>query len=927
MQTKTTCPYCGVGCGIIAERGDNGRVSIKGDPEHPANYGRLCSKGAALAETLDLDGRLLRPMIGDRGTDWDEALDAVAAGLHRVIAEHGPEAVAFYVSGQLLTEDYYVANKLMKGFIGSANIDTNSRLCMSSAVAGYKRAFGSDSVPCSYEDVETAELVVLVGSNTAWCHPVLYQRLAQAKERRPQMKVVVIDPRRTETCAIADLHLPLAPGSDAILFNGLLLHLDRCGKRNEAYLSSSTRGAGEALASARLSSPDIASVALQCGLDDSAVEQFYDWFAATDRVVTVYSQGVNQSSSGTDKSNAIINCHLLTGRIGLPGMGPFSVTGQPNAMGGREVGGLANQLAAHMDFTPDDIDRVARFWRAPGVARRPGLKAVDMFDAIERGAIKAVWIMATNPVVSLPDADRMRRALQNCPLVIVSDCIADTDTLRLAHIRLPALAWGEKEGSVTNSERRISRQRPFLPPPGEARADWWIIAQVAQRLGYGAQFAYAQPAEIFREHAALSGFENDGRRAFDIGAWGTIDAADYAALTPTQWPLPASMPPAALAPPCASPLPASMPPAALAHPCASPLPAVRVQRTKRLFGDGRFYTEDGCARLVAVTPRPCADPIAAGDGRRLTLNTGRVRDQWHTMTRSGRASRLMRHCAEPYVQIHPQDAARFDVEDGALARVASSLGHVVVRAKIDARQRPGSLFVPIHWNDVNASRARIDALIPAHTDPVSGQPESKHAAAMIEPYRPAWHGFLLSRRVLNVTAPYWVRARGKGLWSYELAGDALPADWARFAREMLCAAERGEWIEYFDVASQTYRAARLRNGQLESCLFVGRSPRLPSRQWLEQLFLHERLNENERLDVLSGRVGYKGDADGGPTICACHNVGEATLYAAIHAQGLDSVEAIGTALKAGTHCGSCIPELNRLLEGQRQGRSDQVSKS
>ena len=881
-QTRTTCPYCGVGCGVIASVDDDGSVSIKGDPEHPANHGRLCSKGVALAETLVLDGRLLEPMVDGRSCGMDEALDTVAARLRAVIAGHGPDAVGFYISGQLLTEDYYVANKLMKGFIGSANIDTNSRLCMSSAVAGYRRAFGSDTVPCSYEDLEQADLVVLVGSNAAWCHPVLYQRLVQAKSERPQMQIAVIDPRRTDTCEGADLHLPLAPGTDAVLFNGLLLHLAQTGKLNDSFVSASVSGVNAALANARSSSPDIAAVAVRCGLDRTLVTQFFDLFAVTERVVTVYSQGVNQSSSGTDKINAIINCHLLAGRIGRPGMGPFSITGQPNAMGGREVGGLSNQLAAHMDFTPDAVSRVGRFWQAHRMAQKPGLKAVELFDAVADGRIKAIWIMATNPVVSLPDAERVRRALAACPLVIVSDCVADTDTVRLADIRLPALGWGEKEGSVTNSERCISRQRCFLSPPGEAKADWWLICQVAQRLGYGAQFDYAQAAEIFREHAALSGFENEGGRAFDISTWATIGAADYAALTPTVW----------------------------------PQPAAGKQRPGRPFSDGRFYTDDGRARLVPVTPRPCADPIATDENRHLTLNTGRVRDQWHTMTRSGGISRLMRHCFEPYAQIHPHDAARSDIENGALVRVSSPLGRVVVRARVDIRQRRGSLFVPIHWNDVYASCARVGALIPGHADPVSGQPELKHAAAVIEAYRPAWYGLLLSRRVLKVISPYWVRARGKKVWMYNIAGDTPPSDWARFARDMLCTADRGEWIEYFDAASITYRAARLRDGTLESCLFVSRSPQLPSRWWLEQLFLRGRLNAGERLGILSARTAKDGDADTGPTVCACHNVSEANIRTAIRDRRLESVEAIGAVLKAGTHCGSCLPELRRMLGEQ-----------
>jgi assimilatory nitrate reductase catalytic subunit len=469
---RTTCPYCGVGCGIKATPMADGAL-IEGDPDHMASRGRLCVKGSALGETLGLDGRLLAPAIREhgrlRGASWEEALDKVASTFASIIAEHGPDSVAMYVSGQLLTEDYYVANKFMKGFVGSANIDTNSRLCMSSAVAGHKRAFGEDLVPGCYEDFELAELIVLVGSNTAWCHPTLFQRITKAKEARPSLRIVAIDPRRTATCELADLHLPVKAGTDVWLFNGLLSYLARSGAADDGFVAAHTAGLDAALAEAD-GCAGIGSVARTCGVDPQQLLAFYEMFAATDKVVTAFSQGVNQSSSGTDKVNSIINCHLLTGRIGRPGMGPFSLTGQPNAMGGREVGGLANMLAAHLDFDkPVHREAVRSFWDAPRIADKPGLKAVDLFRAIEEGKVKAVWIMATNPVVSLPDADQVRRALERCELVVVSDMSGDTDTARLGHVLLPALGWGEKDGTVTNSERCISRQRRFLPAPGQAR--------------------------------------------------------------------------------------------------------------------------------------------------------------------------------------------------------------------------------------------------------------------------------------------------------------------------------------------------------------------------------------------------------------------------------------------------------------------------
>src|SRR6202162_126224 len=539
---RTTCPYCGVGCGVLAQADDRGGAAIAGDPTHPANLGRLCSKGSALGETVGLAGRLLHPMLrGSNGVlaraGWSEALDRVADGFRAIIERDGPDAVAFYLSGQLLTEDYYVANKLMKGFIGSANVDTNSRLCMASSVAGQRRAFGADTVPGTYADLDQADLIVRVGSNAAWCHPVLFQRIMRNKTERGA-RIVVIDPRRTVTAQEADLFLAIAPGTDTVLFSGLLVHLAERGALDAAYVEAHTTGFAETLARARDIAPDVATAALLGGVAEADVAQFFNLFYASARTVTGYSQGVNQSAQGTDKVNAIINCHLATGRIGRPGMGPFSLTGQPNAMGGREVGGLANQLAAHMGFAPDEIDRVRRFWNAPSMATREGRKAVQMFEAIERGEIKALWVMATNSAVSLPRAGAMRAALERLELFVVSENVLSNDTVNAgAHVLLPAAAWGEKHGTVTNSERCISRQRAFLPPPGEAKPDWWIVAAVARRLGFGEAFSYRSEADVFREHAALSGFENAGTRDFDLGGLATISDHDYDALEPVQWPV------------------------------------------------------------------------------------------------------------------------------------------------------------------------------------------------------------------------------------------------------------------------------------------------------------------------------------------------------------------------------------------------------
>src|SRR6266571_9181395 len=523
--TRTTCPYCGVGCGVLATPDNSGGAAISGDPEHPANFGRLCSKGSALGETLGLESRLLYPMIrcGKGSMErvaWSDALDHVAHRFQHIIERDGPGAIAFYLSGQLLTEDYYVANKLMKGFLGSPNVDTNSRLCMASTVAGQRRAFGADTVPGSYEDFDQADLLILVGSNAAWCHPVLFQRMVENKRARGA-KIVVIDPRRTATGEDAELYLPVAPGMDTALFCGLLAHLaDRCAV-DYRYIDAHTSGFENALAQARMIAPDLVTTAKLTRLPRADVARFFDLFRDTPNTVTCFSQGVNQSAQGTDKVNAIINCHLATGRIGRRGQGPFSLTGQPNAMGGREVGGLANPLAAHIAFTSEDIDRVRRFWNAPRVAPREGPKAVQMFDAIARGRIKALWVMATNPAVSLPRASHVREALKKLDLFVVSENVLANDTVNAgAHILLPALTWGEKDGTVTNSERRISRQRRFLPAPGAARADWQTVCDVARRMGFSG-FDYPNAAAIFREHARLSSFENEGTRDFDLSALNT----------------------------------------------------------------------------------------------------------------------------------------------------------------------------------------------------------------------------------------------------------------------------------------------------------------------------------------------------------------------------------------------------------------------
>jgi assimilatory nitrate reductase catalytic subunit len=864
---RTTCPYCGVGCGVLATPQGNGTVTIVGDPVHPANFGRLCSKGSALGETVGAEGRLLHPQINGRRASWNAALELVAQRFSATIAEHGPDSVAFYVSGQFLTEDYYVANKLMKGFI-----DTNSRLCMASSVAGHRRAFGTDTVPGTYEDLELADLVVLVGSNLAWCHPVLFQRLTAARERRPEMRIVAIDPRRTMTARAADLHLAIAPGGDVALFNGLLTWLARNGHADPVYLDRHVSGIEATRAAAEC---DVAQVAALTGLPPVQIVTFYELFAASSRVVTAYSQGVNQSSAGTDKVNAIINCHLYTGRIGRPGMGPFSLTGQPNAMGGREVGGLANQLANHLALEePEHRRAVQDFWQSPRMAERPGLKAVELFDAVRDGRVKAIWIAATNPVDSLSDADRVRDALRACPLVVVSDMTAETDTAALAHVLLPAAAWGEKDGTVTNSERRISRQRAFLPAPGEAKPDWWMFAELGRRMGWPDAFAYSGPADIFAEYARLSAHRPDLRRDFDIAA---LADAPYDAIEPVQWP---------------------------------------VGGDERFFADGNFFTPDRRARMVPTPFRAPATQTSAAYP--FSLNTGRIRDQWHTMTRTARTARLMSHIAEPFVEIHPDDAAALDIQPATLVRVSTAHGTLLGRAIVTDSQRPGVLFAPMHWTEQFSSQGRVGALMAPNTDPVSGQPELKFTPARAERYEARWYGFaVLATRPAAIAAPYWALARLQHGWSLELADAAAPAAWDGVLPALLppAAGER-EAVAYVDRASGQHRLAVFEDGRLLGALFAAAGPVEVARAWVAAQLTPDIMPPQQRLRLLAGRAG--GDsADPGATICVCFGVGANQIVEAATRHGCTTVEAVGRRLGAGTNCGSCRGEIAKLIGEHR----------
>ncbi|WP_245879702.1 nitrate reductase [Zobellella endophytica] len=852
----TTCPYCGVGCGVKVD--SQGIPS--GDTQHPANLGALCVKGMALGESQTLPNRLLYPRVNGEQVDWPQAVEHIAHRLGDIIERHGPGAVAFYGSGQMLTEDYYVANKLMKGFIGSANIDTNSRLCMSSAVAAHQRAFGEDAVPASYDDIDDAELVVIVGANTAWTHPVLFRRLEAAKAANPNQQWVVIDPRATATSQQADLHLAVTPGTDLVLFNGLARRILDSDRLDRHFVEQHVAGFPELYR--QLSGPEYRpdNVARVTGLSIAELNRFYQLFLDHPRTLTLFCMGINQSLRGTDNAGAIINCHLLTGRIGKPGAAPFSLTGQPNAMGGREVGGLANQLAAHMDFAPANRDKVARFWGSDRLARAPGHKAMEMIDAIERGEIKALWVMGSNPAVSLPDSARARRALAKCELLIVSDISPNTDTAKLAQVLLPAAGWGEKDGTVTNSARIISRQRPFKPAPGAARPDWWALCQVARAMGFGEAFGFASAADVFREHAALTGFENHGERLFDISALSTLSDDEFNALIPRSWPL-----------------------------------AGRDGGPARLFAEGRFPTPDGKARLQLSAPL-----APAGGGAELLLNTGRLRDQWHTMSRTGHVARLMAAATEPQAQIHPDTLARHGLNKAELIELRNEHGATLVRPVADEGMAPGQVFVPMHWSEEFSAGGRVNDLVEARGCALSGQPAFKQNPVQVSAVEHRWQASWIATEAPAWLPQWWSRrplAQGE-CWSLiDSRSDAEEA------RTRLTA--EGSWLDW--PLPQGRLLVNLEQGKIAGLLLLGLSPWHINPDPLAAL-LGTALQPSLLLGQLSQAL-----AGNSKLVCSCWSVSEAQIRRAVEQHDITELPQLQQLLKCGTRCGSCVPELKQIL--------------
>lgn len=691
---KSTCCYCGVGCGVVVKKTRDGHISVEGDPDHPSSKGMLCSKGMNLHYTvMDTTDRLLYPQMrwnrqGDlQRVTWDTALERAAAVFKTFIEKYGPDSVGFYASGQCLTEEYYVVNKLIKGFIGSNNIDTNSRLCMSSAVVGYKMALGEDSVPCSYEDIELADCFLIAGSNPAWNHPIVFRRMEAHKAAHPRVKFIVVDPRRTDTAKMADLHLQIKPGTDIVLLNAIAKGLISRGYIDENFIKNHTEGYD--IYRVKVAERDMREAAKICGISLHDIHQAVEYIGKSKGFISMWAMGFNQSVIGVNKNLALLNLHLITGHIGKAGSGPFSLTGQPNAMGGREVGGLSNLLPAHRNLAdPAHRQEVADFWGVPSLNPKPGYPATEMFQALKDGRMKAIWIMCTNPMVSLPNSNLVEEALKAAKFVVVQDVSNRSDTLAYADLVLPAAAWSEKTGTMTNSERRISHLSQFNEPIGEALPDSEIIVKFAHKMGFGYAFNYQNSAEIYDEHVRLTKGTNidvSGVSHERLRSQGTL-----------QW----------------------------------PVPSTQSNGTPRLFADGQFFTPSGKAQIKTVSDENQSEPLTPQHP--LVLTTGRIRDQWHTMTKTGRVNKLNQHIPKAFLEINPLDATERGIKDGNIVTIQNDRGEVQVIAKVTTDIRQGVVFLPMHWGKVlQSTAARANNITSDLLDPYSKEPDFKFAAVQV----------------------------------------------------------------------------------------------------------------------------------------------------------------------------------------------------
>ena len=923
-ETRSTCPYCGVGCGVIIES-QGGQISgVRGDPEHPANFGRLCTKGSTLHLTASAavtrQTRLLQPLQRlQRGgptqpISWHDALELAADRFADVLQAHGSDAAGFYVSGQLLTEDYYVFNKLVKGLVGSNHIDTNSRLCMSSAVAGYKLTLGADAPPACYDDLALAETVFITGSNMAWAHPILFRRLEDARRANPAQKWIVADPRRTETAAQADLHLALLPGSDVALCHGLLHLLLWEELTDPGFIAAHTTGFAALKARVREYTPR--ETARLTGLKEEDLVTAARWFGQSKATLSLYCQGLNQSVAGTDKNAALINLHLATGQIGKPGAGPFSLTGQPNAMGGREVGGLANLLSAHRDLSnPEHRAEVAALWGVPDVPAKPGKTAVEMFQAAADGEIKALWIACTNPAQSMPDQATVRRALERAEFVILQEAFATTATAPFADLLLPATTWGEKDGTVTNSERRISRVRAAIPAAGQARHDWHIAADIARRIatriapGRIAMFDYATPEAVWNEH-------RESTRGRDLDITG-LSYAMLEAQGPQQWPLPEGA----------------------------------TQGQARLYEDGCFATASGKAKFADVPFKPLAEPRDAQYP--FSLCTGRLRDQWHGMSRTGTLGRLYGHEGEPAIEMTRQDMARLKLVDGDIVRVTSRRGSLLLPARASETLAPTQAFIAMHWGEeaLNGHDAEgkavggVNALTTPAFCPQSKQPELKHSAVKLEKLALPWR--LTAMAWLPADEALAVRERLKPVLNAFDYASCLP-----FGREPDVSIDHPQGrlglvlraasviapddsvlaplraalgladthvLAYQDARRGQQRALKIaREGGVERLRAFWVAGDASGDAWLRTLLEADQSLPGPGRNLLApGALAGKTAAPRSPQVCTCFNVSEAAINTTLQA-GTGDAEArlaqLQASLKCGTNCGSCIPALRTLAK-------------
>jgi assimilatory nitrate reductase catalytic subunit len=919
-ETKTTCCYCGVGCGVIVQSDGQQVLGVRGDPDHPANFGKLCTKGSTLHLSADpllqQQARALHPELREtragkrHPASWQQTEEFLARRIADTIARHGPDSIGFYISGQLLTEDYYVFNKLAKGLIGTNNVDTNSRLCMSSAVAGYKQTLGADAPPACYEDIDHADLLFIAGSNTAYAHPILYRRIEEARRVNPGLRMIVADPRRTDTARDADLFLQILPGTDVALFNGLLHICLWEGLIDDAFIADHTEGFTELKNAVRDYTPR--HVAGICGISEEDLAKAARWFGEAKAALSLYCQGLNQSSSGTAKNAALINLHLATGQIGKPGAGPFSLTGQPNAMGGREVGGMANLLSGHRDLAnPGHRAEVARLWGVADVPATPGKTAIPMFEAVRSGEIKILWIACTNPAQSLPDQNLVQQALQHAELVIVQEAYRSTATVAYADVLLPATTWSEKEGTVTNSERRITRFKPVLPPPGEARHDWRIVVDVARRLEQlmgvdRSLFPYESPEAIWNEHRETT-------RGRDLD----ITGLSYRILEeqgPQQWPFPEG---------------------------AS-------TGRKRLYEDGRFPTASGRARFVVTPYKPVAEPVDARYPFRMT--TGRLRDQWHGMSRTGTVAQLFSHAAEPAVVLAPVDMERRLLKDGDLVHVTSRRGSQLLPVAGGDDMRSGQAFVAMHWGQEYVSGRGADgggshgvnALTLPALDPYSFQPELKHAAVKILkaelPWRFLVFGWAAPSDVLRLQAamrPYMKRFAYASctLFGRERTGvlfraaDDYPAEPALIAEiEARFGIEGAQVLRYDDRRRGNARHLRVDEGRLEAVSLAGD---IAAESWLrEYLDSGQPVAALGRLLLSPSSKAPQGFKARGRVICNCHDVAESEIIEALATQSSDTPEEalcdLQKKLRCGTSCGSCVPELKRVILQGAMARAEAI---